>query len=739
MSAVFLRVLNMSITAGWLILAVMLARLILKKAPKWISCLLWGLVAVRLICPFSFESVLSLIPSGETIPANIAEQHEPAITSGVSIINEAVNPIITRSFTPAPADSSNPLQGVIPIAAIIWIIGTVMMLSYALISYLKLKKTVSVCVPVGERLFICDDIAAPFILGVLRPRIYVPSGLGEPQLSHVLSHEQAHLKRRDHWWKPLGFLLLSVYWFNPLCWIAYILLCRDIEAACDERVVRDMDRLGKAAYSQALLDCALPRRSIAACPLAFGEVGVKERVKEVLNYKKPAFWVIAAALVICAAVAVCFLTNPKSDSTPFGKYYVVNEILHEADVFSFSFTVETAPRYYLTEDRELRVTENRRDWANAGVFEETALTAETFDRYFQESFTDRARQLRERTKSAWVLDVSGNSNAVFYYLLRQDDALLLTYGYRMEDGGAFIRWVFRLSEYDGDTAETLSGEHETVIKTAYVGYSYSDVISHCLNAPQMSISTVRHLPVYKLESVEDLARFRDTFEDAFTFGTAYGDTQSFDEASAGYNESFFEEKSVVLAYIGDENASLRYSIRDIENDGSSLCLSVSEAVRPELYTADELGWLLIAEIPREEIQNVTGFDAEIDARIDPKGELLNEIMSSPAYSSVAQNYINEHPTAYQKLLDDKTGTLQYIFAEFLYAQRTGSYQTGLKGAIMRIILDELAPEAALDTMAPTGQDYFDMWFSEAQRLRAQHGDKWMRDNQPEMLLLLEMA
>ena len=195
MSEVFLKILNMGITASWLILAVFLTRQLLKKAPKWVPCLLWGLVAIRLICPFSFESVISLIPSSETIPLNIAEQHEPAITSGITIIDEAVNPVVAESFTPAPTDSANPLQIIIPVAAIIWIAGIVIMLAYALLSYLKLKKTVSVCVPVGERLLACDEVKAPFILGVFRPVIYVPSSMSGKTLDHVIRHERAHLQR----------------------------------------------------------------------------------------------------------------------------------------------------------------------------------------------------------------------------------------------------------------------------------------------------------------------------------------------------------------------------------------------------------------------------------------------------------------------------------------------------------------------------------------------------------------
>jgi len=319
MSSVFLKILNMSITASWLILAVVLTRLVLKKAPKWIACLLWGLVAIRLICPFSFESVLSLIPSSETIPANIALQQEPAINSGITIINEAVNPAIEESFTPAPGTSVNPLQIVIPAAAIIWIAGIVVMLAYAVISYLKLRRIVSICVPVGERLLACDEVKEPFILGVFRPVIYMPSSMSSKTLEHVIRHERAHLQRHDHWWKPLGYLLLAVYWFNPLCWVSYILLCRDIEMACDEKVVRDMDKEDMAAYSQALLDCSFPRRRIAACPLAFGEVSVKKRVTGVLNYKKPAFRIILIAIVACMILAVCLMTDPFSNKSLSGK------------------------------------------------------------------------------------------------------------------------------------------------------------------------------------------------------------------------------------------------------------------------------------------------------------------------------------------------------------------------------------------------------------------------------------
>lgn len=310
MSALFLKILNLSINASWLILAVIVARLLLKKAPRWISCLLWGLVAVRLLCPISLESVLSILPSAKVVPENIGMVQDPHIDSGVRIIDNAVNPVIEKSYSPDAASSVNPMQVVVFMGSIIWLTGMAAMLLYALISYLLLRRKVWASVAANSRVKECDEVDSPFILGIFRPEIYVPSGISEDTLELVIAHEEAHLKRHDHWWKPFGFVLLAIYWFNPLCWVAYILLCRDIEAACDEKVIKDKDREYMAAYSQALLDCSVNRRIITACPLAFGETGVKERVKGVLNYKKPTFWVIIVAIVACIVVAVCFMTNP---------------------------------------------------------------------------------------------------------------------------------------------------------------------------------------------------------------------------------------------------------------------------------------------------------------------------------------------------------------------------------------------------------------------------------------------
>ncbi|MCI6096577.1 MAG: M56 family metallopeptidase, partial [Clostridiales bacterium] len=313
MTDIFLGFLNRSLAAGILILAVVLVRLVFKKAPRWLLCALWALAAVRLVCPVSIESVLSLIPSAEPVQPEIIVSAQPAITSGIPAVDAIVNPPLAAAFTPSPAQSANPLQIWTFLAACVWLAGIAALLLYAAVSALRLRLRVRTAVRLEGKVYQSEFVSSPFILGVIRPRIYLPFGLEAGAQAMVLAHERAHLRRGDQLWKPLGYLILAAYWFNPLCWLAYILFCRDIEAACDEKVVRELGEGCKAAYSRALLACSAPKKLITACPLAFGETGVKSRIKSVLNYKKPAFWLVLAAVLASVAVAVCFLTDPKRE------------------------------------------------------------------------------------------------------------------------------------------------------------------------------------------------------------------------------------------------------------------------------------------------------------------------------------------------------------------------------------------------------------------------------------------
>ena len=333
MGAVFLKVLNMSITAGWFILAVLCIRLLFRKIPKWMNCLLWGVVAIRLICPFSIESPFSILSSTEPIKSSAVVEGEvrndiPSIDSRLTIVQNTINPMLTETFAYNESDSVAPLQVVTFAAGLVWCCGMVLLIICAMGSVVKLHKLVNEAVCVRENIYICDAVKSPFILGIFRPRIYFSSALREREMDYILAHESAHLKRKDHWWKALGYLLLCIHWFNPLCWVAYSLLCKDIELACDEKAAKNMIFHEKKEYAKVLLSCAGQRSLVMVCPLAFGEVGVKERVKSVLNYKKPTVWIMMATAAVFVILAVCFLTNPTK-----GDVELQNSIDENKDVY----------------------------------------------------------------------------------------------------------------------------------------------------------------------------------------------------------------------------------------------------------------------------------------------------------------------------------------------------------------------------------------------------------------------
>lgn len=343
MSRIFSDVLQMSIVAAWMIPIVMVFRLLLKRAPKWVNLVLWGLVGLRLVCPFVPESRFSLMPklpilSGYLYGNMIGNSAGNAfradtLQSGTNFSNNISQAALDGSMSAAGSG----VVGVFGITGsgmgafgtgawriterllsaftILWLVGVILFAGYAVCSYVRVRRQVAEAMWLRENLWICDGVKSPFILGLHKPKIYLSSSMDEAQYPYVIAHEQAHLKRGDQWWKPLGFLILAIHWFNPFVWAAYILFCNDLELACDESAVKKLNPQERKDYSYALLSCSMQRRLVTVCPLAFGEAGVKKRVKEILNYKKPTFWVVLAAVVVCVIVAVCFLTNPKQGTT----------------------------------------------------------------------------------------------------------------------------------------------------------------------------------------------------------------------------------------------------------------------------------------------------------------------------------------------------------------------------------------------------------------------------------------
>ena len=501
MSELFLKIVNMSISATWIVLAVVVLRFVLKKAPKWVNVLLWGMVAVRLICPVSLESVFSLIPSAQTLPQEVISGPSFEVQTGVDIVDNPVNNYLDDRYFEGVTVPANNGFHVMTVLSIIWMLGMAGMLAYTLISYLRLHRKVETAVLLRENVFQSEAVGSPFVLGIVKPRIYLPFQLDEQNLEHVVAHEQAHICRRDHWWKPLGFLLLTIHWFNPALWLAYVLLCRDIELACDEKVIKNLNNDEKADYSQALLACSvgngIHRRMISACPLTFGEVGVKERVKSVLNYKKPGFWVMVLAVVACVIVAVCFLTNPKEKllhaPEPFCHSYRVSEVLYSDPQISYNYG-EHAPRYQFTSDYAMFETENVLTdgeivdgWAQRqGAFKEFKVTYENFEYYFvADGGEDRSdwSKFRKSVDKSWKLDTETNGKSLFFYLIyTKEKEVYLAIGGNVGDEAVTglktrISWIFKLERTDVLTVNAVSEGCDAYIEPAYYPevFDFNDV------------------------------------------------------------------------------------------------------------------------------------------------------------------------------------------------------------------------------------------------------------------------
>ena len=462
MTETFLKVLNMSLSASVLIVAVLVLRLVLKKAPKWSVVLLWGVVALRLMLPFSLESALSLIPSAEPLPQEILTGPDFEVSTGIPPVDDRVNDYLGDHYFEGVTVPTNNGLNVMTTLTIVWLVGVSLLLAYTAISYLRVKRSVVTAVLLEKGIFQAEHIPSPFVLGLFQPAIYLPFGLSEMEQQHVIAHERAHIARRDHWWKPLGFLLLAIHWFNPLIWLSYVLLCRDIELACDEKVVKNMEPAQRADYSQALLTCSTDRRVIAVCPLAFGEVGVKQRVRSVLNYKKSAFWIVLLAVLACIAAAVCFLTNPvkKADEDALARrVYAIDAYLYDETIYSFTYQSYELPlRIMALPGKTLSVKSGmvpmptEEAWHNMDGLTEIKLTKKNFDAAFtavdSAGWHDEALSaaaIRRENQMAWrVIDGS------YFYdlLLQKDGSVLLGFGYYHPEGTNEVRWLFRMKATD---------------------------------------------------------------------------------------------------------------------------------------------------------------------------------------------------------------------------------------------------------------------------------------------------
>lgn len=673
MGEFFLTIVNMSISASWIVLAILVLRILLKKAPKWIMVLLWGIVGIRLICPFSFESILSLIPSAETISPEIMLDRTPQINSGFPGFNNVINPVISNSLSPDPVASANPLQIWIPLLGVVWVIGIAFMLVYTAISYWCVKRKVGTAVLLRDNIFQSERVVSPFVLGIVRPKIYVPFGMNAQDMEHVIAHENAHLRRKDHWWKPLGFLILTIHWFNPLVWLGYVLLCRDIELACDEKVIRDLNTSQKADYSQALLTCSVNRRMIAACPLAFGEVGVKDRVKSVLNYKKPAFWIVVAGIIVSVIMAVCFLTNPASIRLKNIEKLTLNYItempisvfLSEGETYNAVGVVDGELLEELANLKISRkeISRNRgedRDVSHTLVLQsaedkEAVLSSNLQGLYihFNNDFTavwvdtgvkptltykvmkpQKARDIYERIsdypqnvplgKKLTLNDVKklakkGNGLSwkdfeKFSYVETGSGLYIRLYEidemFSLSIGGTNLdKEAFIKAHKDNPVVQNVTWGYYTC-PVDNTGDNYSKMIKLGGIPAKANINSIEALTVVKITSVKELNHFVEEMQSTMNFDASYPDGISFHKASEEYTSEYFENTTLFLIYASAGTSAERFSLEYATKSQGVLSIGISETAAAAGDTVMQ-GWLVCVGIPNDNLEDVKTVEAQM--------------------------------------------------------------------------------------------------------------------------------
>ena len=871
MSAVFLRVLNMSISASALILAVIILRVLLSKSPKGILCLLWVLVGIRLICPFLLESKFSVIPGRVSTGDIISKWTDDYVGNTQTIFDthDGYDAAVKNGIEPFTAyepghyyivtaeDGISPPHTVantwVPALAWGWLTGAFAMLVYAAVSYLRLRRRVSAAMPLRDDIWICDELESPFILGIIKPRIFLPSPMVEAQTEYVISHENAHLKRHDHWWKPLGFALLALHWFNPLCWLAYSLLCKDIELACDEKVIKGMNTDNKKAYSQALLSCSVTRHAIAACPLAFGEVGVKERVKSILYYKKPAFWIVAVTVTACIVAAVCFLTNPKPESyLEFDRAASQGDILADYDVHLADDIKGATIRIELWKDGKCtdyqaanygseldsltilqHIPSTESAWTGCNVTVQTSnLDGNVLSKNFVfpdgQTFSGEAWSAYGRDSDGKPLKIASGEEYILAAMafdsgngvsgpgcenLAQDPDYFKEFEYLI-----VVRAVFLKEE--PETAGEIIDLPEGPLAPSSKVLSLNDVIQLSQKgdalgfddfAPYSYLETGSglYIRVYEINKLFSLwigagspddkpiyiALRANATNDSIDIRT--GDVTSFISA---HNDDDFLDAAVsaaILAHSKSSNADCDFACEShvilatevggpaVENQTDTV--TVYAMVLYQEYGLSEAG---IKELAGSHIPSALTFDVSADgtyslreywiprdgsyyapdirarfpgsaaedaldtqkyilaqkqacyAKALANGivdtdvvieSLFDTIMSSPATSSNPGDYIKAHPIEYRELTYYGDYTLGYVFSEFLKGG-----QTGLKGHIMRTLMDSLISGESMGLETENGQEYFDEWLAHAKRTEAENGAEFLKENAPKAWMLLQM-
>ena len=755
MTELFFTILNMSISASVLVLVVLLLRLLFRKAPKWVAVLLWGLVAVRLLCPFAIETPFSLMPKTEWITEDTSFSDE----------NTYFDSVAPEHITPDPnfADNVNvhyyPLEphieihrgvSLVFVLNCVWLAGIAVMLVYMFVSYICVYRRIRGAKQFKDNIYTSEAVSSPFVLGLIRPRIYLPEKMDAVSMSYVIAHEEAHLRRLDHLWKPIGFLLLAVHWFNPLIWIGYILLCRDIEMACDERVVRTMNDEERFDYSEALLTCSVSRKMITACPLAFGEVGAKERIMSVLNYKKPAFWIIVAALIACAAAAVFFLTNPIDQGDPIDEENSYFMMIEEEGIAEIRVSTPINSGGCIHADNSLFKSGEKVWLENLNHIDdlrgvEVAAISESGETVYSVTFPESATNMEIEQlllQTEWF--IPPESISMKYTTVKEGSENIIasniserTLTYQVLKGHQEEIWAYRNTAINDTVDETFRKWGERIAAVG-VNDERNCVDVYVYDFDEGDIGRFKkalgHLSYVLIQEDDAIEMIPDeqkqlTLEDVIEL------------AAKGQDliwEDFYEFKS------RETGSGLYIRVYEID-EIFSVWIGGGAPIGTPMYiylSANDLDTRIdirdggveefIGKHTGIEETDTTYFSNTIQNEI---ADLFAEIESSPSYSSNPKDYIDAHPDEYSKLIEYGNHTLVYVFNEFLACG-----QTGLHGHILSSVMLDLLNENEIIKYDPTnGQDYFDQWLASARAVQKQHDPVWLEVNVPSIALVLKMA
>lgn len=614
MDGLFISILNMSINASWLILVVMLCRLLFKRSVVYLRKVLWLFVLLRLVCPFSFESVLSLIPSANTVPTDIGVSLSPEIASGIPLVDNVVNPLFV---TPEPSNSANPLQILSFVAACIWIVVFIGIVLYGLFSYFILKFKLRDAVMKEENIFQSEKITTPFVLGFIKPKIYLPFNFSEQYVSFVVAHEKVHISHFDHILKFIAYVITAVHWFNPLVWLAYYLFCADIEFSCDSRVISKLSNAERKEYASALLECGVGKKRILASPVAFGETGIKARIKKVIKYKKPAVFIMIIAVLICIFVAACFLSNPPAKTETIKDF---SGTFHYRPMLSATF------HYYLSLDFDV----------------EYEFIEATCDKG---KLIDKDLPYPQKQSEGENLIYTNNRNVYWTPInteFRQGEKALVCFSLKRNSGEIISGEVYIMADsdfngseqkfsigFDCDDLVAYQEDNGLVIKLkdkAYLpGVSYSNYSAKFSRANAfkdgglekiMSYSeyavppknSIKYLPIVKITSVKELEGFINEMSAYFSLDSKYDGQKSFKENMEKYSyDSFYQDKALYVVYVSEPSGSNRHKLSSLTIKNRQMNVEVLSVI-PEMGTDDMADWFISFELDREYADSIDTYN-----------------------------------------------------------------------------------------------------------------------------------